>query len=137
MRIDERVRDLALEIAGFAGATGAAFLIFFPDRSDYAGHYLAGLGATLMMLGLVLWLAGGPLGWGAVGLVVLAVGFGIATEATVFRIAIFDPVDFLNQSLGAVAAGWLMYDMRRRRCGVTGFALGFLVLVLGFLFAFR
>ena len=132
----QRVRDLSLEIGAFAGATGAAFLIFFPDRSDYAGHYLAGLGATLMMLGLALWLMGRPLGWIAVALVVLAVSFGVATEATVFRIAIFDPIDFFNQSIGAVAAGWLMYDVTRRRCGVTGMAVGFIVLSIGFFFAF-
>jgi hypothetical protein len=75
-----------------------------------------------MMLGAVLWLNGRELRWLGVGLVALAVLFGVATEATVFRIAIFDPVDFFNQSLGAVAAGWLMCDVTRRRCGVTGAA---------------
>lgn len=136
MRIDARVRELAIEIAAFAGVTGVAFLIFFPHRSDYAGHYLAGLGATLMMLGTTLWLSGRSLRWLGVALVIVAILFGVATEATVFRIAIFDPVDFSNQSIGAIAAGWLMIDVTRRRAGVTAAALGLVVLIGGVFFAF-
>jgi hypothetical protein len=136
VRLDDRVRELAIEIAAFAVVTGISFLLFFPHRSDYAGHYLAGLGATLMMLGGFLWLRGRSMSWFAVVLVVLAILFGVATEATVFRIAIFDPVDFSNQSLGAIAAGLLMYDVSRRRCGVAAAALGLFVLMAGFFFAF-
>ena len=33
------------------------------------------------------------------------IGFGIVTEATIFRLAGFDPLDFTTQSLGAVLAG--------------------------------
>jgi hypothetical protein len=127
---------LAVEIAAFAAVSGAAFLLFFSHRSDYAGHYLAGLGATLMMLGAVLWASGRAPGWFGIVLVVVAILFGVATEATVFRIAIFDPVDFVNQSLGAIAAGWLMSGVSRRRCGLTAAAIGLLVLFFGFLFAF-
>lgn len=130
------MRGLATEIAAFAGVTGVAFLQFFPHRSDYAGHYLAGLGGTLMLLGIVLWLSGRPMRWLGIAVVVMAILVGVATEATVFRIAIFDPVDFTNQSLGAIAAGWLMYDATRRRCGVTAASLGVIVLIAGFLFAF-
>jgi hypothetical protein len=37
--------------------------------------------------------------------VLLSIGAGAVLEVSVFRIARFDPVDFGNQSLGAVFAG--------------------------------
>lgn len=73
--------------------TGVAFLQFFPHRSDYAGHYLAGLGGTLVLLGCFVWLFRRPVQWWGIALVMAAVSLGVLTESTVFRIAIFDPVD--------------------------------------------
>ena len=81
----------------------------FPQRSDYAGHFLAGAGGTAGLLAVLVALFGGR-AWAVVTTIVVAVCLGIATEATVFRIAIFDPVDLAVQSLGAVIVG----------CGVVG-----------------
>lgn len=83
---------------------GAAYWAVFPDRTDYAGHFLAGAGGTYALLALgLLALPGRP--WIVVALTWLAVLLGVGTEATIFRLAEFDPVDLANQSLGAVLAG--------------------------------
>ena len=134
---DERMRRLATEISAMAAVTGVAFLQFFPHRSDYAGHYLAGLGGTLMMLGGASWLTGKALEWWAVALCAVAVMLGVLTESTIFRIGIFDPVDFFNQSLGAVVAALLMVGtVPPRRSGLIAFVLGAVTLVMGFILAF-
>ena len=74
-------------------------------RLDYPGHFLAGYGATLGALVLLTAVASER--YRALTIVVgclVCIGFGAITEATLFRIAIWDPVDFGNQSLGAVLA---------------------------------
>ena len=84
--------------------TGAAYVIFLGHRLDYAGHFLAGLGATLVLLcGLLMGLKR-AIWWEAVGVTGLAIVLGFITESSIFRIAFFDPVDFVNQSLGACVA---------------------------------
>lgn len=85
-------------------ATALTFRYLLGYRTDYLGHYLAGLGGTLLLL-VPLAARRRPSGWSVVALVAIAVGIGYVTESTVFRIAIFDPVDFVNQSLGACVAG--------------------------------
>ncbi len=86
------------------------YIVFLGDRSDYAGHYMAGFGGTLF------WLMAGfylqrdrdrPI---SVSLLVLlitlgCIGFGTFLEATIFRLAKFDEVDYFNQNLGAIIAG--------------------------------
>jgi hypothetical protein len=70
-------------------------------------------------------------------MVVVAIGLGWGTEQTIFELAIFDPVDFFNQSLGAVLAGAVaLGDRHRPMGGLWALAFGSLVLVTGYYFAF-
>ena len=86
------------------------FEFFLGHRHDYAGHFLAGFGGTWMALMVVLKGMLSPVVWSksagwiapvTIGCILL----GAALEATAFRIAKWDEVDFCNQSLGAVIAG--------------------------------
>ncbi|MBX3413255.1 MAG: hypothetical protein KF708_11245 [Pirellulales bacterium] len=96
-------------------------------RSDYVGHFLAGAGATLFVLALAL----GAIPaihfprvavWMILALTLLAIAGGGVLEATIYRLAKFDEVDFCNQSLGAVMAGLGMMALVRsgERRGATG-----------------
>jgi hypothetical protein len=89
---------------------GALFEIFLGHRHDYTGHYAAGYGGTLGAL--MVWLKSLPperfARFGAISIgpvCVACILLGVCTEATIFRIAKFDEIDFCNQSLGAVLAG--------------------------------
>lgn len=89
---------------------GGLFELFLGHRHDYTGHYAAGYGGTLGAL--MVWLKGIDRerflqsGLRSIVPVCLAcILLGVFTEATAFRIAKFDEVDFCNQSLGAVLAG--------------------------------
>lgn len=89
---------------------GILFEAFLGHRHDYTGHYLAGYGGTLgaLMMSLKALPSQRFALWGAWLVAVVSVGcigLGMITEATIFRIAKFDEVDFFNQSLGAVLAG--------------------------------
>jgi len=100
------------------------------------GHFLAGAGGTFLRLAGVL--AETPdRRWPVVVTVWVAILLGVLTEATVFRLAEFDPVDLANQSLGAILAGVAMLDARPydRSSGVAAVA-GFAFLVAGFFYAF-
>lgn len=113
-----------------------AFRVAFPDRTDYVGHYLAGAGGTALLLAVVAVLPGRRpwLVTAATGGAIIA---GVGTELTVFRLAIFDPVDLANQSLGAivVAAGLVAAPgSRRLAAGLVVVAL--LLLAAGFRYAF-
>ncbi|TCI99766.1 hypothetical protein [Aeromicrobium sp. IC_218] len=115
---------------------GAAYGVLFPDRTDYAGHFLAGAGGTYALLAVAaLVLPGRPRV--VVALTWLAVLLGVGTEATIFRLAEFDPVDLANQSLGAVLAGLGMVAAapRDRSALVAGVA-ALVLLVGGFVLAF-
>src|SRR5262245_31531691 len=92
-----------------AVAAMAAFELFLGHRHDYAGHFLAGYGGTLGAF--MFWLRLVPAErfavWSILGNVPLCTGciaLGTCAEATAFRIAKFDEIDFCNQSLGAVLA---------------------------------
>src|SRR5689334_16770434 len=89
---------------------GILFECFLGHRHDYTGHFAAGYGGTLGAL--LMWLKGLSIDrFRAVGVVsvlpacVACILLGAIAEATTFRIAKFDEVDFCNQSLGAVLAG--------------------------------
>jgi hypothetical protein len=114
----------ALAAVAVAVAAAAAYRLAFPERSDYAGHFLAGAGGTLLLLAVVV-LAGTP--WRVVAAGALAVLAGVGTEATVFRLAEFDLVDLANQSLGALVACAAFLDARGPRASagaaVSGTAL--------------
>lgn len=113
-----------------------AFIAAFPQRTDYAGHYLAGAGGTALLLG-VLRAVTGRRPWLVVAVTVLAVLVGVGTEATVFRLAIFDPVDLANQSLGALIVGAAVIGAERSlRLGAGLLLLGAILLVAGFNYAF-
>lgn len=85
------------------------FEFFLGHRHDYSGHYLAGYGATFSaaMFGLRVTL-GTPIQrlipFLLVPFCLMCILGGVFTEATIFRLAKFDEVDFFNQSLGAVLA---------------------------------
>ncbi len=83
---------------------GAAYWACFPERTDYAGHFLAGAGGTYALLALGTLVLPGR-AWLVVALTWFAVLLGVGTEATIFRLAELDLVDLANQSLGAVLAG--------------------------------
>jgi hypothetical protein len=83
--------------------------LFLGHRHDYTGHFAAGYGATLGAL--ILWLrllerdsfVRRSSRW-IVPVCLLCITGGAVAEATAFRIAIFDEVDFCNQSIGATLA---------------------------------
>lgn len=93
-----------------AAMMSLAYYLFLGQRRDYLGHFAAGYGGTLIAIVLA-WmvLPQGILEKLRGELVFLVTLFCIAlgglAEATVFRLALFDMVDFFNQSLGAVLAG--------------------------------
>ena len=114
----------------------AAYLVLFDYRSDYAGHMLAGFGGTLAVLGAALALRGVA----KPSLVVLAtlgaIGLGALIEATIFKIAIFDPVDFAHQSLGACLGAAGVIDRRGHGTGLAYVVVGIVALGGGFHYAF-
>lgn len=92
-----------------AVAAGAVYEYFLGHRHDYTGHFLAGYGGTLGAL--MVWLRTMPEKrfavlciWSIVPICIACIGLGAIFEATIFRLAKFDEVDFCNQSLGAVIA---------------------------------
>lgn len=84
--------------------------VFLGHRHDYTGHFAAGYGGSLgaMMLGLRLLSPAHFPRWSTLSIGGASVGcilLGLLAEATAFRIAKFDEIDFFNQSIGAVLAG--------------------------------
>lgn len=85
------------------------YLIVLGHRSDYAGHYMAGFGGTLfsiMACAAIRHERGLAQSTGPLVLIVflVCVAFGTLLEATTFRLAKFDEVDYCNQNLGATLA---------------------------------
>lgn len=85
------------------------YLLFLGHRSDYAGHYMAGFGGTLFAIMASVEIGRGQGRQPSLGILVLTIfliclGFGTLLEATTFRLAKFDEVDYCNQSFGAVLA---------------------------------
>ncbi len=123
-------------LAGIGG--GVVFVGLLGYRTDYAGHYLAGFGGTLGLLALPLATARTSLHWQPFGVALVAILLGVATETTIFRIAIFDPVDFFNQSLGAAWAAISVQGQPASRTvafSCMGLALAFLAVGGAFAFA--
>ncbi len=81
------------------------YLIFLGHRTDYVGHAIAGFGGTAILLVILFRLNPSPSEWKQLWIVLAAIGIGAVAEATIFKIAKFDPVDFNNQSIGAYLAG--------------------------------
>ena len=120
-----------------AGVTGVVYGAFLSYRSDYLGHYLAGIGATLLLLCVLAARTREPLGWDAFGVTLVSIALGFVAESTVFRLGLFDPVDFCNQSLGACVACACMLETRPSKNDRTGlFVFSLLLVTAGFVFAF-
>ena len=135
MPVVDRPRARLAAAVGVAVALTVAFRLAFPDRPDYAGHFVAGAGGTLLLLApVVLVRAGGA--WRAVAVAAVAVLLGAGTEATVFRFAEFDPVDFANQSLGGLVAAAGALDARGLSDTLVAGVAGAGLLVVGFGLAF-
>lgn len=115
---------------------GVAYGLLFPERSDYLGHFLAGAGGTFMLLAVVIVSAPNhPLV--VVAGVAAAVLLGVAMEASIFRLAVFDPVDLANQSVGALLAAIGLLDAQRGDSSAgLAFIGGFVLVVAGFFYAF-
>lgn len=118
-----------------AGLTSLVFGVLFSYRTDYLGHYLAGFAGTLAVLALLVMV--GPDDRVAILIGFAAIGFGWLTESTIFKLAIFDPVDFVNQSLGAlVAVSVVLGEKRSVSRGAWLLALSIVGIIGGFSFAF-
>lgn len=109
----ELVGAIVLDILP-ALAVSLLYYLLLGYRRDYLGHFAAGYGATLTATALLLAIVVTALSPDqfrhivpsiAVAATVLCIGAGAVTEATIFRFAKFDEIDFCNQSLGAVIAG--------------------------------
>lgn len=124
-----------LAAVGLAVALTVAYRLAFPDRSDYAGHFVAGAGGTLLLLApVVLVRLGGA--WRAVAVAAVAVLLGVGTEATIFKLAEFDPVDLANQSLGGLLAAAGALDAHGVPDAAVAAAAGVALVLAGFRLAF-
>lgn len=132
---DETIVGLVATIAAII-VIAVLIRLAFPHRSDYSGHFLAGAGATAMLLAFASAFRRGLNPGEVVLLGLLAVGLGVGTEGTIFREAAFDWVDFALQSSGAllVATAFLGFGDGRR--SDLAFGLGFGLLLGGCWFAF-
>lgn len=118
------------------GVCAVAFVVAFPLRTDYVGHFLAGAGGTACLLGLLLVIADAR-PWAVLVVTSAAIAAGVGTEATVFKLAIFDAVDLANQSLGALMVACGLVGARRSiPLGGAVVVLGVLLLLAGFRYAF-
>lgn len=113
-----------------------AFVITFPERPDYVGHYIAGAGGNALILATVSAFRS-PRPWLVVAGTVAAIVAGAGIEATIFRLALFDLVDFANQSLGAlIVAGALVNVAGSRWLGIGLLLVAVALLAAGFRYAF-
>lgn len=90
-------------------AIGILYEFFLGHRHDYAGHYLAGYGASLaaMLFCFRLFSEDQYSRWSTLSILPMCIGcilLGTLTELTIFNLAKFDEIDFCNQSIGAVLA---------------------------------
>lgn len=127
-------RAAVATLLALAVASAVLLRLAFPDRTDYAGHFLAGAGGTALLLALVLPLRRGP--WRVVAAATIGILGGVGTEATVFRLAEFDVVDLANQSLGAVVAAAAFLRSDGVRAAAYAAAAGAVLTVAGFVYAF-
>ena len=116
---------------------GLIFLVLLGYRTDYAGHFVAGFGGTLGLLAFPLATLSPSLRWEPFGAAVLAILIGAVLEATIFKIALFDPVDFCNQGLGAVLAAASVQGRPASLAAASGAGvLALLFLLVGAVLAF-
>jgi hypothetical protein len=90
-------------------AVGILYETFLGHRHDYTGHFAAGYGGTLGATMVMFRVQSAEqftrsAQWSVVLMCVACILLGAVAEATAFRIAKFDEIDFCNQSIGAVLA---------------------------------
>lgn len=90
-------------------AVGILYEFFLGHRHDYAGHYMAGYGASLAAMLFCFRVCSEEQyrRWSTFSIVpmcIFCILLGTITELTIFNLAKFDEVDFCNQSIGAVLA---------------------------------
>jgi hypothetical protein len=121
------------------------FYVLLGHRRDYLGHYAAGYGGTLCAAAVV-FAAIPPRSFHRIAYAtvvpctILCIAAGAVAEATVFRLAKFDQIDFCNQNLGAILAGLAAIYLTRNakpsdlalRCMI---AIGVVFLLVGAYFA--
>jgi len=127
-------------------ATGILYETFLGHRHDYTGHFAAGYAGTLcaMMVMFRVQSVEQFTRWGLLSVVLMCVAcilLGAIAEATAFRIAKFDEIDFCNQSIGAVLASMAtlaFVDQTKPSDQVldTGLISGIAILGVGGCFAF-
>ncbi len=139
-----RMRSACLVI-GPALVVSLMYYFLLGHRRDYLGHFAAGYGGTLSALTIAVAIL--PTGWYRrisvwiiFPIVIVCIGLGAVTEATVFRLAKFDEIDFCNQNLGAVLAGLAVLHLAGGKkiddiAVWIGVAVGGCFLLLGFYFA--
>ncbi|MCA9187345.1 MAG: hypothetical protein R3E01_35190 [Pirellulaceae bacterium] len=135
-----------LTTAVVGSVSAAVFLVFLGHRTDYVGHYSAGFGGTLVALAIGVGLIARETNLSQLSRVVLillvaAIMLGGVFESTIFRLAIFDPVDFCNQSLGAAIAALAVLGAAPKTPMFGGevglmFAVGTFFVLVGFHYAF-
>lgn len=108
---DERpFRSWAIWIAVTPAVATFLLRLFVPQRPDYAGHFLAGFGASLLLIWLLSRIfSGRP--WSILVGTWVSIALGAGAEATLFALGGFDPADFCSQSIGAVIAGLALFDL--------------------------
>lgn len=138
MSANDRVAAPARRVveAVIATATCAAvYLVAVPQRLDYVGHWLAGFAGTLAVLLVV---GADRAHWGRILVATFGcILLGVGTEVTVFRLAIADPIDICNQSLGACLAAsiaWRTEPVAVERGGLA--ALSIIAMIVGWNAAF-
>ena len=119
--------------------TAIAYLTLLGYRTDYIGHHIAGAGGTMLLLTPLSLVNLRNKGRWVSAVTIISILIGVVTEATIFRLAIFDGVDFINQSLGAVIAGISQSQGEDRRSiamAVLSVSVGLALVIGGFYFAF-
>ena len=112
------------------------FHLALGHRPDWLGHFLAGFGASLLLILAALRITGGRPGT-ALAATLLATGLGWLAERSVFALAGPDPMDFHAQTLGAGAAGLaLLMGRAERTPPLPCLLLALVTVVLGGVFAF-
>lgn len=94
---------------------GASTYFFGSGRFDYAAHFLAGAGGTLVLVAFknacwvllsTLWPSQFTDSRMAIAIATLAsIGLGLVAEFTVFAAPVADILDIVHQSLGAIVVG--------------------------------
>lgn len=130
-------------------AVGAGAYLVGSGRFDYAAHFLAGAGGTLILIAATnaLWslLSGRrPSAFtdaapAIAAATLISIGFGLVAEFTVFAAPVADIVDIVHQSLGAIVVGMacMLLACSRRSWiaalvseGITA-GLGLVMIVIG------